>query len=164
MRLFFVEKHNFFVKSIKIPSLAGLLARIFKSDQKQKNMTNNKLLRDKDTEISLETAERWVKKWREAKPESAKKKKVNSFLIPKYNLEKVLEQGIDAARAYIGINDKGEETLMIVGTRYDAKTEIYLDMIPRKVACNIPEAGEGEIYDFTSACPPNGDPSSPLDK
>lgn len=127
-------------------------------------MEHKRLLKDKDTEISLETAERWVKKWKEAKPELGKNKKIHGYLIPKYNLEKVLAQGIDAARAYIGINDKGEETLMIVGTRYDAKTDTYLDMLPRIVDCDISNPPPGEIYDFTSACPPNSDPSSPLDK
>jgi hypothetical protein len=126
-------------------------------------MEHDRNLKDKDTEISLETAERWVKKWKEAKPELVKKKKVNSYHIPKYNLEKVLAQGIDAARAYVGINDKGEETLMIVGTKYDALTKTFLDMLPRQVSCNIPEADEGEIYDFTEPSPPHkGDDSSPL--
>ncbi len=126
-------------------------------------MDDNKPLREKDTEITLETAERWVKKWKESIPELEKNKKVNSYLIPKYNLEKVLEQGIDAARAYVGINDLGEETLMIVGTKYDAKTDTYLDMLPRTVSCNIPEAEDGEIYDFTEPSPPyKGDSSSPL--
>jgi hypothetical protein len=126
-------------------------------------MEHNKLLKDKETEIPLETAVKWAKKWKEAKPELGKNKKVNAYLIPKYNLEKVLEQGIDAARAYVGINDKGEETLMIVGTKYDAKTDTYLDMLPRVVACNIPEAEKGEIYDFVEPSPPcKADLSSPL--
>ena len=133
-------------------------------------MSENKTLREKDTEISLETAEKWIQKWKEPKNELEAKNKVRAFLIPKINLEMVLAQGIDAARAYIGINDEGVQTLMIVGTKYNPKTLIYEDMLPKGSDSKDSEDGEDVktaavppgIYDFSLPCPPQGDPSSPL--
>ncbi|MCV9934494.1 hypothetical protein OIU80_19615 [Flavobacterium sp. LS1R47] len=127
-------------------------------------MTENNKLREKDTEISLETAEKWAKNWKDPKSDSDSKNKVNAYLIPKINLELVLKQGIDAVRAYIGINDAGEQTLMIVGTRYNEKTGIYEDMLPKGVDAEGRYGDETSpaIYDFSQPCPPQGDPSSPL--
>lgn len=132
-------------------------------------MSENKTLREKDTEISLETAEKWTKKWKDPKNEIEAKNKVRAFLIPKINLEMVLAQGIDAARAYIGINDEGVQTLMLVGTRLNKDTLIYEDMLPKPGDSNPGNSKDGNetaippaIYDFSQPCPPQGDPSSPL--
>ncbi|MCC9071451.1 hypothetical protein LNQ49_07600 [Flavobacterium sp. F-65] len=127
-------------------------------------MSENNKLRERDTEISLETAEKWTKKWRDPKNEADSKNKVRAYLIPKVNLELVLKQGIDAARAYIGINDAGEQTLMIVGTKYNEKTGIYEDMLPKGTNLKgaYGEEGSPAIYDFSQPCPPQGDPASPL--
>lgn len=130
-------------------------------------MKENYRLREKDTEIPLETAEKWTKKWSDPKTEIVQKNKVRAFLIPKINLELVLKQEIDAVRAYMGINDEGEQTLLIVGTRYDEKTGIYVDMLPESNnkeggADNDVNAIPPAIYDFSQPCPPGGDPSSPL--
>lgn len=123
-------------------------------------MEENNRLREKDTEIQLDVAQQWVKNWKGQKDEEVIKKKVDSFLIPKYNLEQVLAKGIDAARAYVGVNEKGLQTLMIVGTRYDEKTGIYVDLLP---GYGLEDGGSG-IYDFTEPSPPNkADPNSPLD-
>lgn len=125
-------------------------------------MADNNKLREKDTEISLEVAQKWVKKWKDLKDEEVSKKKVDSFLIPKYNLEQVLLKGIDAARAYIGINEAGEQTLMIVGTRYDEKTGIYKDVLP---GYGLEDNNGSGIYDFTDPCPPGtADPDSPMNQ
>ncbi|OXA77351.1 hypothetical protein SAMN05444397_103510 [Flavobacterium aquidurense] len=119
-------------------------------------------LPEKDTEITLKTAQGWVASWKKATDDDLRKKKVDSYLIPKINLEKVLEQGIDAARAYIGINEDGLQTLMIVGTRYDEKTGIYVDMVPRN---GVEEGGGDGIYDFAQPSPPaTGDDSSPMNQ
>ena len=118
-------------------------------------------LPEKDTEISLPVAQQWVSKWKKATDDELRNKKVDSYLIPKVNLEKVLAQGIDAARAYIGINEQGLQTLMFVGTRYDEKTGIYVDMVPRE---GVEGGGDG-IYDFTQPSPPaTGDDSSPMNQ
>ena len=63
----------------------------------------------------------------------------------------VLAEDIDAARAYIGIDDDGVERLMIVGTKYDPKTDTYVDMISGTT--NGETLVEGDIYDFTQPCP-----------
>lgn len=125
-------------------------------------MADNNKLREKDTEINLDVAQKWVKTWKGQKDDETIKKKVDSFLIPKYNLEQVLLKGIDAARAYIGVNEKGEQTLMIVGTRYDEKTGIYKDVLP---GYGFEDNNGSGIYDFTDPCPPGtADPDSPMNQ
>jgi hypothetical protein len=120
-------------------------------------------LPEKDTEITLEVAQKWVASWKKLGSEELGNKKVDSYLIPKVNLEKVLAQGIDAARAYIGINEEGLQTIMIVGTRYDEKTGIYVDMVPGNGFEG--EAGGDGIYDFSQPSPPaTGDDSSPMNQ
>lgn len=120
-------------------------------------------LPERDTDITLQVAQEWVAKWKKQTDEETAKKRVNSFLIPKVNLEKVLEQGIDAARAYIGINDKGVQTLMFVGTTFNKETGIYEDQIPGE-AKTLAGGGAG-IYDFTEPNPPgSGDPDSPMNQ
>ncbi|KDC44844.1 hypothetical protein, partial [Pseudoalteromonas fuliginea] len=80
----------------------------------------------------------------------------HAFLIPKDDLTQVLAQGVDAVRAYIGVDENNVEKLMIVGTKYDAATDTYVDMLPEK------SAEGGNIYDFTRPCPPSCDSGSPL--
>ncbi|WP_051234359.1 hypothetical protein [Flavobacterium denitrificans] len=123
----------------------------------------NQQLPERDTDISLEVAQEWVAKWKKQTDEETAKKRVNSFLIPKVNLEKVLAQGIDAARAYIGINDQGLQTLMIVGTTFNKETGIYEDQIPNYKALS---SGDGAgIYDFSEPSPPaTADPNSPMNQ
>lgn len=125
-------------------------------------MAHHKKLKEGNTAISLEKAQEWVKKWKDPKEQEGRKK-VDSYLIPMQNLALVLGQGIDAARAYVGINEKGDQTLMLVGTRYNKETHIYEDLIPgyddSDAICAIPFA----IYDFSEASPPaKADPKSPL--
>ncbi|MGL2988278.1 hypothetical protein ACSVH5_11845 [Flavobacterium sp. RSSA_27] len=111
-------------------------------------------------EITLPTAQEWVKKYKAPKAED-NSKKVDAYLIPLESLQKVMDQKIDAVRAYKGINDAGEETLMLVGTVLDSKTGIYVDVFPNGIG--NAESGDTEIvYDGTVPCPPNGDPNSPM--
>ena len=128
-------------------------------------MEENNKLKVGDTKIDLKTAQKWVAKWKDPKEGTDVKKKVDSYLIPVQNLTLVLAQGIDAARAYVGINDKGEQTLMIVGTKYDKDKDLYIDMLPGYGL----ETGDGDtdfgIYDFVEPSPPNtADPSSPMNQ
>ncbi|MDQ6472336.1 hypothetical protein RB619_16940 [Flavobacterium sp. LHD-80] len=123
-------------------------------------------LPEKDTNIPLEVAQTWVASWKKQTDEETAKKRVNSFLIPKVNLEKLLDQGIDAARAYIGINEKGLQTLMFVGTTYNEETKIYEDQIPG-YHNSAKSYGDGDagIYDFTQPSPPTtGDDESPMNQ
>ncbi len=48
-------------------------------------------------------------------------KKIDGYLIPIESLQGVMKQKIDAVRAYVGINDQGEQTLMLVGTAFEPK-------------------------------------------
>lgn len=72
----------------------------------------------------------------------------------------MLSEGVDAVRAYIGVDDKNVEKLMIVGTKYDSVTKIYVDMITI-VAGNSANVAN-DIYDFSQPCPTTCDPNSPL--
>jgi hypothetical protein len=107
--------------------------------------------------IPLKEAQKWAKRWTKKEGNYNKHHKMNAFLIPKVNLLEVLAEDVDAVRAYIGVNDDGVEKLMIVGTKYDQSTGIYVDMITVGDE-NIVNA----IYDVTQPCPPACDPKSPM--
>ena len=108
--------------------------------------------------IPLKTAQRWAKRWSKREGDYNKHHHLNAFLIPKIDLVEVLKEGVDAVRAYIGVDDDGVEKLMIVGTKYDPLTQIYVDMITQDNG----DAGatEDAIYDFTSPCPSTCDPET----
>jgi hypothetical protein len=110
--------------------------------------------------IPLKEAQKWAKRWAKKEGDYNKHHQLHAFLIPKVDLLEVLAEGIDAVRAYIGVDENNVEKLMIVGTKFDAETGIYVDMINVGVA--NARAEQDSVYDFTSPCPPNGDPASPL--
>lgn len=110
--------------------------------------------------IPLKTAQKWAKRWTKREGNYNKHHHVNAFLIPKVDLLEVLTEGVDAVRAYIGVDDAGVEKLMIVGTKFNPETGIYVDMIA--VGVGNSAGGENNIYDFTQPCPPASDPESPL--
>ena len=111
--------------------------------------------------IPLKTAQRWAKRWSKRVGNYNKHHHVNAFLIPKIDLVEVLKEGVDAVRAYIGVDDDGIEKLMIVGTKYDPVTKIYVDMISTQENGEM-AATKDAIYDFTSPCPSNCDPETPM--
>ncbi|TDE27805.1 hypothetical protein E0I61_13930 [Flavobacterium ranwuense] len=110
--------------------------------------------------IPLIEAQRWAKRWAKKEGNYNKHHELHAFLIPKVDLIEVLAEDVDAVRAYIGIDDHGVEKLMIVGTKYDPVTKIYVDMIT--VGVGNATAEQDDIYDFTRPCPTDCDPSSPL--
>ena len=110
--------------------------------------------------IPLKTAQKWAKRWSKKEGDYNKHHHVNAFLIPKVDLLEVLAEGVDAVRAYIGVDDAGVEKLMIVGTKFNPETGIYVDMISDSLGNS--EGGQDNIYDFTEPCPPASDPESPL--
>jgi hypothetical protein len=112
--------------------------------------------------IPLIEAKRWTKRWKKKEGNYNKHHELQAFLIPKIDLLQVLAEDVDAVRAYIGIDDNGVEKLMIVGTKYDPLTKIYVDMITVGVG-NEP-AGQDDIYDFTTPCPNACDKNSPLNQ
>ena len=113
-------------------------------------------------EVSLQTAEKWTKAYRGNQELEDANKKVNAFLIPRESLEAVLGLKTDAVRAYIGINDKKEKTLLFVGANKDDKG-IYRDVFGTSQTAVEGDSDEGGIvYDASRPCPPHGDPDSPL--
>jgi hypothetical protein len=127
----------------------------------EKKITENLKSNKVTNAISLNEAQKWAKRWSKREGNYNKHHHVNAFLIPKIDLLEVLAEGVDAVRAYIGVDDKGVEKLMIVGTKYDPETKIYVDMITTVGSENNAEVADS-IYDFTQPCPPDGDPNSPL--
>lgn len=113
-------------------------------------------MKENKNTIGLETARTWAKKWRKVEGTYNAHHEVHAFLIPKDDITQLLDEGIDAVRAYIGVDENDEEKLMFVGTKYDAKTDTYVDMTPVSVT------NKGLIYDFTRPCPPFCDMSSAL--
>ncbi|MBG6112059.1 hypothetical protein IWX84_002954 [Flavobacterium sp. CG_9.10] len=127
----------------------------------EENFTENLVPNKVTNAISLDAAQRWAKRWSKEEGQYNKHHQVHAFLIPKKDIQEVLTEGIDAVRAYIGVDDKGVEKLMIVGTKYDPETKIYVDMITKLDVENNTVVADS-IYDFTQPCPPEGDPNSPL--
>jgi hypothetical protein len=111
--------------------------------------------------IPLAEAQRWANRWTKKEGNYNKHHHLHAFLIPKVDLLEVLIEGVDAVRAYIGVNDKGIEKLMIVGTKLNPETGIYEDMITVDNNENVANAAD-DIYDFTQPCPTVCDTSSPM--
>jgi hypothetical protein len=112
--------------------------------------------------IPLKTARKWSKRWAKVEGDYDKHHHLNEFLIPKADLIQVLAEGVDAVRAYIGVDDEHCEKLMIVGRKLNAVSGVYEDMITVGVT-NMPNL-QNDIYDFTSPCLPACDPNSPLNQ
>jgi len=111
---------------------------------------------EKVNTIDLETAIKWAKKWRKEEATYNSHHEVHAFLIPVEDLTQLIEENVDMVRAYIGVDENDEEKLMLVGTKYDAESDTFVDMLPEQSRL------KGEIYDFTRPCPPGCDPISPL--
>lgn len=95
--------------------------------------------------ITLQTAQAWAKKWRDT-PGST----VKAHLIPQIDITQLMnEKDVVDIRAYIGIDDNGENKLMLVGV--DANGNDLID-----------DANEQYIYDFTKPCPTTCNVTSPL--
>lgn len=95
--------------------------------------------------ITLDQAQQWATNWRK-NPNT----EVIAFLIPEIDLTQVIAENETVnIRTYLGIDDKNNSKLMIVGVDVNGK-----DLID--------ETKGQYIYDFTSACQPNCDVESPL--
>jgi hypothetical protein len=112
-----------------------------------------------EIKISLEKAQKWVKNYKDPKAE-VNSKKIDAYLIPLESLSLVLAQDIDAVRAYVGVNDLGEQTLLFVGTKLNKETGIYVDVFSKGVV--LENGTEEVVYDGGRPCPPYGDPESPM--
>lgn len=110
--------------------------------------------------IPLKTAQKWAKRWSKKEEKYNKHYELHAFLIPKADLLEVLVEGVDAVRAYIGVDDNDVEKLMIVGTKHNSENGIYEDMIA--VGVGNDGTTKDNIYDFTRPCQTDCDPSSPF--
>lgn len=106
-------------------------------------------------QIPLATAKEWEKRYADDTTVEDQNKKVTSFLIPKESLEYVLQLDAEAVRAYIGINDQNEKTLLFVGAKLDRETGKYIDVYGPPSQQNRVE-GDSEIivYDGVRPSPP----------
>lgn len=119
----------------------------------------NEELSLENIEISLSEGIKWADKYRkDTGIEEGKRKKVDGFLIPVETLRMVLNQDIQAVRAYNGINNEGEQTLIFVGAKWDPEKKIYVDVFRSDGL----EMGGDVVYDGARPVPPYGDPESPL--
>ena len=107
-------------------------------------------------QIPLATAKEWEKRYQDDTTAEDSKTKVKSFLIPRESLETVLKLNTDAVRAYIGINDKKEKTLLFVGAEYDKETGKYNDVYgpPSSGEQRSAAAAEDVVYDGVRPSPP----------
>lgn len=98
--------------------------------------------------ISLETAQDWAERWREQP--GFNDTTVKAHLIPRVDINELLaEKYVVDIRAYIGIDDKGVNKLMLVGV--DAAGNDLINAVMDQF-----------IYDFTQPCPNTCDINSPL--
>lgn len=129
--------------------------------EKETQLVTNETGKEKKINtISLPEAKAWAKRWSKKEGHYNKHHELSAFLIPKVDLIEVLAEGIDAVRAYIGVDENNVEKLMIVGTKYNPETDVYEDMIT--VGAGDAAAGQDDIYDFTKPCPPYCDTDSPM--
>ncbi|WET01472.1 hypothetical protein [Flavobacterium sp. YJ01] len=113
-------------------------------------------------EIPLSEGIVWADKYRKSiQTEEGRKKQVDGYLIPLESLKLVMDQDIQAVRAYKGINKAGEQTLILVGAKWDAEKQIYVDVFKEEKGDGV-EGGVPLVYDGTRPVPPYGDPESPL--
>ncbi|WJS94893.1 hypothetical protein NYQ10_00210 [Flavobacterium johnsoniae] len=116
-------------------------------------------------EIPLSEGIVWADKYRKSiQTEEGRKKQVDGYLIPLESLKLVMDQDIQAVRAYKGINKAGEQTLILVGAKWDAEKQIYVDVFKDKKGDGVEDGDDDDplVYDGTRPVPPYGDPESPL--
>jgi hypothetical protein len=108
-------------------------------------------------QVSLATAKEWEKRYEDETTVVDSRTKVKSFLIPRESLETVLQLNTDAVRAYIGINDNKEKTLLFVGAAYDSVTGKYNDVYgppSTQLRSESATADDVVVYDGTRPSPP----------
>lgn len=111
----------------------------------------------KQNTIPLKQAKKWAETWRLTESWYNKYNECIAFNVPLDDLKDVLkEKGIVSVRAYLGVDENGEEKLMIVGVDKYNK-----DMLSSRDGENLDE-DSGQIYDFTRPCPTTCDQESPL--
>ncbi len=95
--------------------------------------------------ITPATAQSWAAKWQRDPANTTK-----AFLIPKEDITQLFQyDGVCDVRTYFGIDENGNQKLMIVGV--DANGNDLID-----------DTKQQYIYDFAQTCPPKCDNNSPL--
>ena len=95
--------------------------------------------------ITLKQAQEWATTWR-----SNPLNTVKAHLIPNVDIKELLnENNVVDVRAYIGVDEKGVNKLMLVGVDINGN-----DLIN--------DTNGDYIYDFTKPCPSTCDIESPL--
>lgn len=105
-------------------------------------------------QISLAVAKEWEKRYDDDTTVEDNKSKVKSYLIPRESLEIVLQLDAEAVRAYIGINDQNEKTLLFVGAKLDIETGKYIDVYGPPANQDGAKAAEEVVYDGSRPSPP----------
>tara|TARA_R110002124_G_scaffold192776_1_gene359930 strand:+ start:1015 stop:1389 length:375 start_codon:yes stop_codon:yes gene_type:complete len=112
--------------------------------------------------VPVKTAAAWTKNHRDDSTLESSKKRVNSYLIPRETLEMVLKLDTSKIRAYIGMNDKKESTLIFVGAELEDATGVYRDVFGTETLAEG-EVESNVVYDFSEPNPPyQGDDESIL--
>lgn len=105
-------------------------------------------------QIPLAVAKEWEKRYNDDTTVEDSKTKVKSYLIPRESLEIVLQLNTDAVRAYIGINDQNEKTLLFVGANLDKETGKYIDVYGPPANQSGAKAIGEVVYDGSRPSPP----------
>ena len=108
---------------------------------------------NKNVTVPLNTAEVWTKNHREHLSDENGKNRVNSYLISRETLEMVLKLNTTKVRAYIGINENKQNTLIFVGAELEDATGIYRDVYGVE-AQNFEGPNSEVVYDFSEPSPP----------
>lgn len=113
--------------------------------------------------ITLKTAKKWAKEWRDDEASYNKYFECRAFNIPLDDLKEVIAEGAVSVRGYLGVKKTEiegetvfEEKLMFVGVDANGK-----DMISSKDGETLDD-DSGLIFDLTRPCPDSCDPESPL--
>jgi hypothetical protein len=105
-------------------------------------------------QIPLAVAKQWEKRYEDDTTLEDSNSKVKSYLIPRESLEIVLQLNTDAVRAYIGINDQNEKTLLFVGANLDKETGKYIDVYGPPANQEGAKTIGDVVYDGTRPSPP----------
>jgi len=105
-------------------------------------------------QIPLAVAKEWEKRYENDTTLEDSNSKIKSYLIPRESLEIVLQLNTDAVRAYIGINDQNEKTLLFVGANLDKETGKYIDVYGPPANQSSGKSAEELVYDGTRPSPP----------
>jgi hypothetical protein len=112
--------------------------------------------------VPVQTAKKWTKNYRDNLEIEGPKKKVNSYLIPRETLEMVLKLNTTKVRAYVGLTDKNENTLIFVGAELEEGSSTYRDVFGTEFLGSDPDESP-VVYDFSEPSPPGKpDGLSPL--